>query len=330
VCGAEGAKPVKPSLGRGMAAALVLAAISLAPRPAVPQSAARADAAASQPSTAPPEVGDEVIVRGRRLSEVDSELRRFVRQFIGQVTAVPMGRGFARWPGAVCVGVHNLQRDAAQYLVDRISREAAEVGLRPGEPGCSPQVMIIFTTDAKQLATNLVDKQLHLFRPSNEGGTNLGRADLEKFVQSDKAVRWWAVSMPVDARSGQRAVRLPIDDAAPVVSVAGPSRIHSGIRDVLTTVVIIVDGTKLTGTTWEQLADYLAVVSLAQINPDADPSAFDSILNLFSNPRAYSGLTDWDRAYLRGLYEFDQERMPTIQASGLVDEIARQQRDAGE
>jgi hypothetical protein len=300
-------------------------AMAVSALPVVAQSPRPATSAVAQTKAAAPDVGDEVIVRGRRLSEVDSDLRKFVEQFIGQVTAVPAGRGFARWQGAVCVGVSNLKRDAAQYLVDRISRAAADVGLRPGEPGCSPQVMIIFTTDAKQLATNLVDQQLRLFRPSNEGGTNLSRADLDKFVQSDKAVRWWDVSMPVDARTGQRAIKLPIDDSAPWVSVAGPSRIHNGIRDVLQTVIVIVDGTKLTGTTWEQLGDYLAVVSLAQINPDADPAAFDSILNLFSNPRAYSGLTDWDRAYLRGLYDFDQERMPAIQTGGLVDKIARQQ-----
>jgi hypothetical protein len=312
-----------------LACAVTLVTASLLPIPCAAQNGTPGTAAIGQAKTAP-EVGDEVIVRGRRMSDVDAELRTFVRQFIGQVTAVAPGRGFARWPGAVCVGVHNLQRDAAQYLVDRISHEAADVGLRPGEPGCSPQVVIIFTTDAKQLATNLVDQQLRVFRPSNEGGTNLGRAELEKFVQSEKAVRWWDVSSPVDARTGQPAIRLPTDDTAPWISVAGPSRIHSGIRDVLRTVIVIVDGTKLGGTTWEQLGDYLAVVSLAQINPDADPSAFDSILNLFSNPHAYSGLTDWDRAYLRGLYEFDQERMPAIQASELVDKIAKQQQHAGQ
>ena len=67
--------------------------------------------------------------------------------------------------------------------------------------------------------------------------------------------------------------------------------------------IIIVDATKLTGTTWQQLADYLAVVSLAQINPKTNPAAFDSILNLFSNPAAYSGLTDWDRSYFEALYD---------------------------
>ena len=74
-------------------------------------------------------------------------------------------------------------------------------------------------------------------------------------------------------------------------------------------VIIIVDSTKLTGTTWQQLGDYLAVVSLAQVDLDTNPAAFDSILNLFSNPEAYSGLTDWDRTYVQALYQFDQRRI---------------------
>jgi hypothetical protein len=110
---------------------------------------------------------------------------------------------------------------------------------------------------------------------------------------------------------------------APNVSVAGPSRIHSGIRDALRSVIIVVDSTKLHGTTWQQLGDYLAVVSLAQVDLEADPAAFDSILNLFTNPAAYSGLTDWDRTYVRALYKFDQERNPKLQAGELTAEMLR-------
>jgi hypothetical protein len=109
--------------------------------------------------------------------------------------------------------------------------------------------------------------------------------------------------------------------------VDGPSFLHRGIRDDLKRAIIVVDATKLTGTTWEQLGDYLAVVSLAQIDPRTDPSAFDSILNLFANPAAYSGLTDWDRSYMRALYSFDQRREPRIQADGLVSRMARRERD---
>jgi hypothetical protein len=152
----------------------------------------------------------------------------------------------------------------------------------------------------------------------------LSRTALDEFAASERAVRWWHVSMPVDARTGQRAIRLP-GDPPPTVNVAGPSRIHNGTRDDLRNVIIVVDVTKLTGTTWQQLADYLAVVSLAQVDPDASPASYDSILNLFSNPAAYSGLTDWDRSYVRALYQFDQERRVEAQEGDLVSKMTRQE-----
>ena len=286
-------------------------------------------AATEQPAAAQQgEPIDEVVVRGRRMSEIEADLRIVVRDFIGDIVALPPGRGFARWHRQVCVGVNNLQTSAAQYIVDRISALALEVGLTPGEPGCVPDVIVIFAADAQELTTYMVDNWPRLFRPSAvAGGMTLSRAALDEFAESERAVRWWHVSMPVDARTGQRAIRLR-GEGPPTVSVAGPSRMHDGTRDDLQNVIIVVDATKLTGTTWQQLADYLAVVSLAQVDPDASPAKYDSILNLFSNPAAYSGLTDWDRSYVRALYEFDQERRVEAQEGDLVSKMTRQELDS--
>jgi hypothetical protein len=268
---------------------------------------------------------DEVIVRGRRMSELRVELEKFVLEFVDKVTAPAAGRGYARWHRYLCVGVNNLRADAAQYIVDRISKEALELGLEPGEPGCQPEVIVIFTTDAKQLATYLVKHYKRVFLPGmGEGGMARNRDALEAFAQTDKPVRWWQTSMPVDARMGTAAVSIPgANQGGPAYASdsGGGSRIHSMTVDALQQVIIIVDGTKLQGTTWQQLGDYLAVVSLAQIRLETDPTAFDSILNLFSNPKAYSGLTDWDRTYLQTLYSDDQERVPAMQKIDLINRM---------
>jgi len=310
---------------------LTLAAAALLAAQAAAQSPAPPGATPSPPQPEATEAIEEVVVRGRRMSEVDADLRIHIQEFVEQIAAPAPGQGYARWNRRVCVGVHNLERTAAQYIVDRISGLAVDVGLAPGEPGCSPDVIVIFTIDGKQVATYMVENQPLLFRPGvGEGGMQLGRAALDEFAQSERAVRWWHVSMPVDARTGQRTARLPQDVGLPTVNVAGPSRIHNGIRDDMFYVIIIVDSKKLTGTTWEQLGDYLAVVALAQIDPKAGPAAFDSILNLFSNPAAYSGLTDWDRSYIRALYAFDQERQPQLQAHQVVSEMAKRERERSE
>jgi hypothetical protein len=285
--------------------------------------------AASTPSQREaPVIDDEVVVRGRRMSDIEDGLRVEIGKFIGEVAVTFGGRGFARWNGSVCVGVNNLEATAAQYIVDRISLLAHEAGLTPGEPGCAPQVIIIFTTDGRELASSLAEDQSRVLRPTNYLGTHRGLSALDEFVESEKPVRWWQLSLPVDARTGAPAMVLQRDVlcetmCAPNVNVAGPSRIHSGIVDALQRVIIIVDSTKLHGTTWQQLGDYLAIVSLAQVDLEADPASFDSILNLFTNPAAYSGLTDWDRTYVRALYEFDQERNPKLQVGELTAEMLR-------
>jgi hypothetical protein len=282
------------------------------------------------PAAAAPSVDEEVVVRGRRMSDIEDDLRIHVDAFIDEIVALPFGnRGFARWDRSVCVGVHNLSREPAQYLVDRISLLAAEVGLTPGEPGCPPQVIIIFTVDGKATASYIVEEMPRVVRPTGNGGVHRGLAALDRFAETDAPVRWWQLSLPVDARHGNVAIQMQGQEA-PTVAVAGPSRIHSGIRDAMWRVLIIVDSTKLVpGTTWQQLGDYLAVVSLAQIDLDTNPTAFDSILNLFTNPKAYSGLTDWDRSYVRALYDFDQERNPNQQKSDLMSRMVRGEIERG-
>jgi hypothetical protein len=289
----------------------------------------------SRPQADAQQVVEEVVVRGRRMSEIEADLRIHVGEFIQQIAAPPTGRGYARWHRRVCASVNNLERNTAQYLVDRISRLAVDVGLEPGEPGCRPDVVIIFTTDAKETATYLVENEPALLRPNGDGDVQRGLAALREFAESDKPVRWWHVSLPVDARLGTPAMRVPGEPMNPrlndlhTVKVAGPSRLHSGIRDELRHVIIVVDGPKLQGrgTTWQQLGDLLALVSLAQIDLEADPIAFDSILNLFSNPEAYSGLTDWDLSYVRALYSYDQERDLRLQRNTLVSEMVTREID---
>jgi hypothetical protein len=60
-----------------------------------------------------------------------------------------------------------------------------------------------------------------------------------------------------------------------------------------------------------QLADYIAMVSLAQIDPKADTSGYATILNVFDAPQISDSLTDWDLAYLDGLYAAERNHQAT-------------------
>lgn len=285
-------------------------------------------AAMAQTPAGPETEVPEIVVEGRRIEDM-------AQRFVGEVAAPPRGRGLARWHVPLCVGVANLQGDAAQYLIDRVSTVGADLGLRIGEPGCRANVVVVFSDDGPGMARGLVERERDAF--DVRGGIDRGSAALRAFQTSDAPVRWWHLSIPVDTETGQRAVRLPGDDAsdpitgepmAIVVQVFAASRLRSQMRDDLNKVIIVVDVDGLEGTEFVQLADYVAFVALAQVNPDGVTEGFNTVLNLFDDP-TIPGLTDWDWAYLQSLYRSGQERLDVRhQADAIAAGLIRDQRGA--
>lgn len=273
---------------------------------------------------------EDVTVTGRTLDQL-------IHKFVNEVAEPNRHRGLARWSRGVCVGVANLRPETAQYIADRVSTVAQDMGLNPGNPGCRANLLIVATTDGGDLARALVEESRRAFRMGG-AGMDRGASALRDFQEADRPVRWWQVSMPVDSQTGQRATRLPGDcDAAcaqgdgsvlgyaPMIKVFAASRLNTQIVDDIFRTVVIVDVDEVSGLTIQQLADYLAMVSLAQINPDADTNAYASILNVFDDPDASASLTDWDQAYLAGLYAAERD---AVNRSAGRTEIADSIRDA--
>lgn len=282
-----------------------------------------------QDQTAPPTpapASDPVI----RLEEVVVDARRLedaAREFVDEVAYPVRRRGMARWHRGVCVGVANLQPEMAQYLIDRVSDVARGIGLDSSEPPCHPTILIIATTDASAFTEQFIAMRPALFRPGGSG-MDQGRAALARFRTSDAPVRWWSVSQPTDSDTGQSAVRMP-GEAAPLTAVRGVSRMSSQYRQDLKRTFVIVDVDRLGDVTLAQLGDYIAMVALAQIDPAADTSRFETVLNVFDTPSAVSGLSSWDQAYLDGLYGASWYRInQTSQVRAISDNIAREYRGA--
>lgn len=264
------------------------------------------------PQEPPTELGD-VVVDGRSLAER-------VEDFVDAVAAPPRRRGIARWRSRVCFGVVNLQEAQARGLIDRISAVADEYGVRLAGPGCQPNVVVIFADDGRAMAGALVEADRRAFH-LGVGGLDRGKVALEQFRQSDAPVRWWHVSMPVVGATGVRAVRMP-GDSGPIL-VPGEGLVNQGrpITDMLNKVIVIVDAGKLDGVAGDQLADYLAMVSLAQVDPEGDTSAYDSILNIFDAPAAPDRLMAWDRGYLEALYDSWPQRLEGSRQAAAVTRI---------
>lgn len=273
-----------------------------------------------QPPEAQADLG-EIDVVGRSL---DSR----VKSFIEQVAAPPEGVGLARWHTDVCIGVANLTQPYAQFILDRVSELALGLGLDTGEPGCKANVMIIFANDASDIARRIVSEDPEGFRPARQH-TDLGQDALDRFQNSEAPVRWWHVSLPVSVDTGDLAIALDSDDGPPAITVRGSGRLRSGVRNDLARVIIIVDMTRLGDTKFSALADYVALVSMAQISPDAEISSKSSILSLFDPKASQESITDWDMNYLLSLYGAPGDRPnPAYQAREIGRAMVRRERSS--
>ena len=296
----------------GIMAAVMMAGLQDAPPPAQTP-------APSAQQEEPAELGEIL---------VSSTARRTASRFVESIGAPVSSRRLARWHDTVCVSVANLSAEPAQYLVDRVSRLAEDMGVRSGEPGCTANVVIIAAVDAPAVARGLVEENRTAFSPGGSGMT-LSKAALENFKTADRAVRWWHISLPTDSETGQRAVRLPGEDA-PTTNVSRASRLRSDIRDDLNKVIIIIDVDRIGETTFTQLADYVAMIAMAQIDASAETAGLPTVLNLFDDPQGTPGLSDWDLAYLTALYKAEPNRTSAQSQAGNLANLMLETRRADE
>ncbi len=266
--------------------------------------------------------------------EVVSErlLREQVQSFTREATAPPPGRPLARWDRSVCVGAFNLDARYAQFMIDRVVTVANDLGLETRPPGCKPNIMIVAAADADELAQGLVTDDEPSFRPSLNA-VSLDQDALERFKTTDAPVRWWHVSMPVSVDTGDVAVttfgEVIVGKNGPeplAIKVRDASRLRANTRDDLQRATIIIDTSRVGTIGFGALSDYVAMIALAQMAPDADTSAYDTVLNLFREGADRSaGLTQWDRDYLKALYSARRDyARPTQQARAIVSGVVAQ------
>lgn len=282
-------------------------------------------------------VEDVVVTRGSRMDGFSFE--DYTRDYVAEIARPVSPRfGIARWNARrrLCVGTMNIPADAGQFVINRISDIAEDVGLKPGLPGCRADILILFTADAPTLARRMVDEKPKMFRPfGGTGGTTQGLHAMEDFASSDAPVRWWQVTMPMTWDDSPAVIlsQAPGSEAVLggyIYTAGSNSRLSNLVKDEIWQTYIIVDVGAAEGMDWSRLADYLAVVALAQIDPKADTSGYPTVLNLFDAPASTTGLTAWDLSFLRALYRFDQLRQPGIQPGLLVDIMLRDQESGGE
>jgi len=267
------------------------------------------------PGVASAQDDEEVVVTATRLRDA-------VREFVGAVTVEPGNENqVARWNGRVCPGVIGMARTQAQAVVDRLAVHALNLGIEVGEPGCAPNILVIFTRESDRVARDLVAEHRRALGYYGEDGNTRGRAALADFAETPRPVRWWHVAHTAD----ENGFVLPTEGTlgGPPPSVSGPgggSRIRLATQQVFGRAIIIVDADRVTGARVGTIADYVSMAALAQLDPDADTSGWPTILNAFREgvPEDEIVLTSWDLAYLQGLYAADSDRSAGFQRRAIA------------
>ncbi|MGD9814061.1 MAG: hypothetical protein AB7Q23_15715 [Hyphomonadaceae bacterium] len=275
------------------------------------------------------------------------DLAQRARAFVDSVSLIETDATAARWDGRICVGAVGLAPDQAQMLIDRISARAQSVGLRPGEPGCRANVMVIYAPDSDTISRQIVEQRRDLLGVNPEEVT-LGSAALEDFANTPRPIRWWHISslstgtLRPDATqaiqsaqgSGQARRAATGDLTGSTMSTAEDiqgmdavrtdgSRSRSYERNELSYALIVVDARRVAGKPAGAWMDYVALVALAQLDPYADTGAYPTVLNLFqSDASGATGLTPWDEAFLQSLYRASGGGVR--QAADIARRMARQ------
>jgi hypothetical protein len=268
--------------------ALAMAA-ALAFQQAPPESAA-------PPAPAPP--ADDSTIEGLVVTASPKTETEVIQAFVADITGETSDGKVARWDLKVCPGVTGVKPAYAQFINDRISKVAGELGLGIGEPGCHVNILIVFTSDSDNFVKKALAQDASVFSKYDLTMT-AGRKALKAFETSTAPVRWWHVTHRVTADGIQYV-------PGQSVRVRGATRTKSNARSDFDRAIVVVDASRVRSVRFAAFADYLAFVSLAQIDPEADAGGVPTILSLFADRDAgrepAAGMTDWDNAYLAGVY----------------------------
>jgi hypothetical protein len=135
-------------------------------------------------------------------------------------------------------------------------------------------------------------------------------------------VRWWYYIEPTD-RDGVPARPFGQGDALLTVQY-NSTLIDTNLVATVKGAVAVVDVPLATGADLDALSDYLALVTLAPTRLPPQSPGVPSILNLFrtdTNGAPPATLSEWDTAFMAGLYKSGGSRAASWQRGQIVKHV---------
>lgn len=275
--------------------------IASLPHPRVAAVARPAPTGGDSAGTAQPQLGGVTI----EATEERQVLRQRVDQFVGAVAVRPFGENLIRWNGPVCPLVAGLTRDLGEFVLRRISQAAADARAPLAGTVCHPNLYVVATKHPGQLLKTWRTRDKLMYDPGP--GVQL----VNDFVQSRQPIRVWyntdlgcAGNPQITAGAASYTGFGPPGVAPPICANDIPDATllgHPIIRSI-TSAIVVVDLRQTGNVTVQQMADYVALISLADVRQSADPVPVASILRLFGHATPPQGLSAWDQALLYSLY----------------------------
>lgn len=244
--------------------------------------------------------------------EARRQLERQVNHFVASVIVHYGHDALVRWNAKVCPLVAGLPREQGEFMLARISQVAATVGASLDGEHCRANFYVIVTPIPDELLRKWWSRDPTMYSRRNGAGY------INAFLNSRLAIRCWynttfhsSDGTPLTSdtlAAGLTGAGVGVNAyMAPATRIYSGTRLHHAAVQALLSVIIVVDSNRMQGVNAGQLADYVAMVGLAEIRPDADPGPVPTILQLFRDTKEPpQGLSVWDEAFLNSLYHTNQ------------------------
>jgi hypothetical protein len=217
----------------------------------------------------------------------------------------------ARWEAGICPTAMGLKPAFLKFIVQRVKEIAARVGA-PVSPvtDCRSNMEIVFTTKPQGLLDDI--RQHH---PAYLGYYDNGDQADHLATVSHSIQAWYTIAtidmrgrVTIDSRKAEGAC---IGINCPNNPDVSGTRLNSGLRSGLYHVIVVADPDRLVDHEIGTLADYIAMLALAQPRALDDCEPLPTILNLLAPGCAgaaqIQAISDSDIGYLRGLYHMSAE-----------------------
>jgi hypothetical protein len=244
-----------------------------------------------------------------------ARLRPQVNEFVA--SAIVRSRyddeSLLRWDTAICPLVAGFPREQGEFFLQRISQAARDAKAPLAGEKCHPNLFVIGTEKPDVFLSMWWRHDPRLFN------TVHGVEPAVRFIKTSRPVRAWYNSEPVDPDSASQIVPLL---GASIGIGSGPTsfpthlatgRIGSRLQYLMVraveSAIVVIDTSQMKDINIGQLADYVSMVGLAEIDLDKDVGTIPSILTLFrgnAQPRP-EALTVWDRSLLHAVYNSRQK-----------------------